>query len=259
VGDSLAMKSLTILPVPEDWGKPLLLLRQGQQLFAIEVDKLVSEQELVIKPFSNALTAPSYTYGCTILGDGSLIPVINGSVLLDKLLSNVKALNTNSSSMGNITSVTSSDYSSSFNLEESQSSDIASSKSQRISTGFSVSTVLVVDDSAAMRRTLALSLEKSGLRVLQARDGKEALDQLTQASNIALVICDIEMPNMNGFEFLGQRRRFPHMMKIPVAMLTSRSNDKHRKLATHLGADAYFTKPYIEQKFLASIQQMIKK
>jgi len=133
---------------------------------------------------------------------------------------------------------------------------VANDTSQNTSI-FRATSVLVVDDSAAMRRTLALSLEKSGYRVLQAKDGKEAIDQLQQSNNISLVICDIEMPNMNGFEFLGQRRRFPELSKIPVAMLTSRSNEKHQKLAAHLGADAYFTKPYIEQKFLQAIKNLI--
>ncbi|MFM7578723.1 MAG: response regulator, partial [Microcystaceae cyanobacterium] len=72
-----------------------------------------------------------------------------------------------------------------------------------------------------------------------------------------LVICDVEMPNLNGFEFLGQRRRNPDMMKVPVAMLTSRGSDKHRQLAMHLGASAYFTKPYIEQQFLNAIKEML--
>jgi chemotaxis family two-component system sensor histidine kinase/response regulator PixL len=65
------------------------------------------------------------------------------------------------------------------------------------------------------------------------------------------------MPNLNGFEFLGQRRRNPDMMKIPVAMLTSRGNEKHRQLAMHLGASAYFTKPYIEQQLLMDIQKLL--
>jgi chemotaxis family two-component system sensor histidine kinase/response regulator PixL len=229
-------KTLAMLPVPEEWAKPLLLLKQGQQLFALEVDRLVSEQELVIKPFGEALTAPSFSYGCTILGDGSLIPVINGSMLLEKVLDNLF---------------------SGISLKQSPLQKDTHKPVKNNNQTIQVSSVLVVDDSAAMRRTLALSLEKSGYRVLQARDGKDALDQLAQNSNINLVICDIEMPNMNGFEFLGQRRRHKNMMKIPVAMLTSRSNDKHRKLATQLGADAYFTKPYIEQKFLASIKTII--
>ena len=111
--------------------------------------------------------------------------------------------------------------------------------------------------SVALRRTLAFTLEKSGYRVLQAKDGQEALKTLQQTTGINLVICDVEMPNLNGFEFLGQRRRDPEMRKIPVAMLTSRGSDKHRQLAMTLGASAYFTKPYIEQQFLQAIQDLL--
>ncbi len=239
IGESIAMKTIDLLPVPDDWNNPVILLRQGQQLFALEVDRLVSEQELVIKPFGNTLSAPSYTYGCTILGDGSLIPVLNGSVLLEKFFATSQPIVSST-----ISSMRIGETSNKRNKTETRNP-------------YQVFTVLVIDDSAAMRRTLALSLEKAGYRVLQARDGKEGIDQLLNSSNINLVICDIEMPNMNGFEFLGQRRRYPEIIQIPVAMLTSRSNDKHRKLATHLGADAYFTKPYIEQKFLTSIKTMI--
>jgi two-component system, chemotaxis family, sensor histidine kinase and response regulator PixL len=116
---------------------------------------------------------------------------------------------------------------------------------------------LVVDDAVALRRTLALSLERAGFRVVQARDGREAIEQLQKNDSTNLVICDIEMPNMNGFDFLNYRRQNPQLSKIPVIMLTSRSNDKHRWLAMHLGATAYFTKPYIEQTFLRAIQDII--
>jgi chemotaxis family two-component system sensor histidine kinase/response regulator PixL len=230
-------QALEVLPTPADWNNPLLLMSLGQELFAIEVENLVSEQELVIKPFGNALTAPSYSYGCTILGDGTLIPVINTAILLANFL---EAMNPSS------------------NLNRKVGINSSLSSTPAIVNAFQASSVLVVDDSAAMRRTLALSLEKAGYRVIQAKDGKDALEQLQQSSNVNLIICDIEMPNMNGFEFLGQRRRYPELNKIPVAMLTSRSNDKHRKLATHLGANAYFTKPYIEQKFLQSIKSLVE-
>jgi chemotaxis family two-component system sensor histidine kinase/response regulator PixL len=62
---------------------------------------------------------------------------------------------------------------------------------------------------------------------------------------------------MNGFEFLGQRRKSSDLLAIPVAMLTSRGSEKHRQLATHLGANAYFTKPYIEQQFLLAIRELV--
>ena len=73
-----------------------------------------------------------------------------------------------------------------------------------------------------------------------------------------LVICDIEMPNMNGFEFLTQRRQDPELAQIPTVMLTSRSNDKHRWLAMQLGAVDYFTKPYLEQEFLTAIAPLCR-
>ena len=118
-------------------------------------------------------------------------------------------------------------------------------------------TVLVADDSLTIRQSLVLSLQKAGYRVLQARDGWEALEQLKSSSKVQLVVCDVEMPNLNGFEFLGQLRRESQLAKIPVVMLTSRSNDKHRKLAMHLGAVAYFSKPYLEQEFLAALKEIV--
>ncbi|KAM3091616.1 response regulator, partial [Phormidesmis sp. 146-12] len=118
-------------------------------------------------------------------------------------------------------------------------------------------TVLVVDDAASLRRPLALTLERAGFRVLQAQDGWEAIDQLRQNSPIELVICDIEMPNMNGFEFLNYRRQDAQLSLTPTVMLTSRSNEKHRRLAMQLGATAYFTKPYLEQEFLAALKNIL--
>ncbi|MDJ0579565.1 hybrid sensor histidine kinase/response regulator [Crocosphaera sp.] len=233
--DGFVSQSLQGISTPDHWGLPLLILRRGEHLHALEVTRLLTEQELVIKPFGKAIAAPAYTYGCTILGDGTLIPVVNGTILLEEHLDSYQ-----SSGKAAGIRVESSDNQGSTPITISQNP-----------------TVLVVDDSAALRRTLALTLQKSGYRVLQAKDGREALEQLQQTSGINLVICDVEMPNMNGFEFLGKRRRDPQMMKIPVAMLTSRSSEKHRQLATHLGASAYFTKPYVEQQFLETVKNMI--
>ena len=230
--EAFTSKALDKVPAPTEWACPLLLLRRGQQEFAIEVDRLVAEQELVVKPFGKAIAPPKYIYGCTILGDGTLVPVVDGTFLLETLLE------------------------ADSDLGETQS-DQPSLDTAPL-TRVQASTVLVVDDSATLRRTLALTLQKVGYRVLQAKDGREALDKLQQSTNVQLVICDIEMPQMNGFEFLSQRRRESQLLKVPVAMLTSRSNQKHRQLAMHLGANAYFTKPYIEQEFLEAIKQIIQ-
>jgi two-component system, chemotaxis family, sensor histidine kinase and response regulator PixL len=118
--------------------------------------------------------------------------------------------------------------------------------------------ILVVDDSITTRQSLCLSLEKFGYRTFPAKDGQEALQLLRQkASEIKLVVCDVEMPNMNGFEFLNIYRQDQTISHIPVVMLTSRSNAKHRQFAAHLGAVDYFIKPYIEQDFMTAIEKII--
>jgi len=219
-------KAYGSVPTPATWAKPMLVMRFGVQVFALEVERLVTEQELVIKSFGEAIAPPNFTYGCTVLGDGSLVPVVDAAVLLETVVSQ-------NSTKGNI-------------AINHSSPDLRSSK---------IPTILVVDDAVALRRTLALTLEKAGFRVLQAPDGREAIKQLQQ-STVDLVVCDIEMPNMNGFEFLSSRRQEPQS-HIPIIMLTSRSNEKHRRLAMQLGASAYLTKPYIEQDFLKAIQDIL--
>jgi two-component system, chemotaxis family, sensor histidine kinase and response regulator PixL len=119
--------------------------------------------------------------------------------------------------------------------------------------------ILVIDDSITTRQSLCLTLEKFGYRTLEAKDGQEALQILRQkTSELKLVVCDVEMPNMNGFEFLNVYRQDPHLTHIPVVMLTSRSNDKHRQFAAHLGAVDYFIKPYVEQNFISAIEKIIE-
>ncbi|NEP01173.1 MAG: hybrid sensor histidine kinase/response regulator [Symploca sp. SIO2E9] len=263
-------KLLVALPSPVNWGLPLLVIRQGQQVFALEIERLVTEQELAIKPFGRVLPAPRYTYGCTILADGTLVPVIDGAALLAYILEpHQAATNSNSQSSSDtalgLDTINLAQKDSSLNnsqaalkplVEQGLIPPSSTSVASQIAQSTPI-TVLVVDDTVTLRRTLAFSLERRGYRVLQAGDGTEALKQLQNNSFVKLVICDIEMPNMNGFEFLKHRRQDSQLSKIPVVMLTSRSNDKHQWFARHLGANAYFTKPYIEQEFLLEIQNII--
>lgn len=219
--------SFNSVPTPEEWAPPLLILRQGNQPFALQVERLITEQELVVKPFSDTLPAPAYLYGCTILGDGSVVPVVDAVTLL-------------------------------LHRQGNRATAIAPPSKATPQPTQSTPTILIVDDAATMRQMLTLTLKKAGYQVIQARDGREALDQLHQHPQIRLVICDIEMPTMNGFEFLTHRRQTPTLLNIPVIMLTSRSGEKHRKLALHLGATNYFTKPYIEQQFLGQINTLLQ-
>ncbi|HEY9596905.1 MAG TPA: response regulator, partial [Cyanophyceae cyanobacterium] len=276
--DTSPSKALIAVPSPQDWELPMLVIRQDQHILALEIDRLVTEQELVIKPFGSTLAPPGYTYGCTILGDGSLIPVIDAAALLEQLLGQHGGVSTASSLpevMKSLPITVTEAESFTTELTEASATPVGSAhpsrtegsspdgsvvvkKTKAAIAALKAPTVLVVDDAVALRRTLALTLERAGCQVLQARDGREAIEQLQQSPSVKLVVCDIEMPNMNGFEFLSYRRQDPQLSKIPVAMLTSRSNDKHRWLAMQLGATAYFTKPYLEQEFVAAIKQIIE-
>lgn len=236
ISEELKCKDFVNASTAENGTLPMLLLQGETQSFALEIDNFGKEQEMVIKPFNRTIAPPEYTYGCTVLGDGSLVPVIDAP----SLLAYVREQN---------------------NIATPK---VAGTSHQHNSFKASVETiqapmVLVVDDSAMMRRTLAITLRKVGYRVIQARDGLEAIDLLQQNSQVKLIVSDLEMPNLNGFEFLNQLRQNPDLSDIPTVMLTSRSNDKHRQLATHLGAAAYMTKPYIEQEFLAVLKEITAK
>ncbi|MGF1513773.1 MAG: response regulator [Elainellaceae cyanobacterium] len=229
---------LSAVPSPADWDSPMLILTREKETVALQVDRLVTEQELVVKAFGQAISPPSYAYGCTVLSDGSLVPVIDSAVFLDSIWTRYQ---------DSVTTVNAA-------LRRA----VQGTAQQDMVQMTEAVTLLVIDDAVTSRRTLALSLERAGYRVLQARDGQEGVEQLEQNPDVQLIVCDVEMPVMNGFEFLTHRRQAPAIAAIPTVMLTSRSNDKHRWLAEQLGATDYFTKPYLEQEFLKAIKDYIE-
>jgi len=205
--------------------RPLLILKRGEQRYPLELDRVITEQELVIKSLGSAIAPPEYVSGCTILGDGRIVPVMDVFALLQS-------------------------------VQQTPKSAVVSRPATR-SLSSKIPTILVVDDSATQRQTLTFSLQRAGYQVLQAGDGREAIAMLERYPDTNLVVCDIEMPNLNGFEFLRYRRQDQTLSQIPVVMLTSRSSEKHRKLCTHLGASHYFTKPYLEKDFISTLNTMI--
>ncbi len=119
-------------------------------------------------------------------------------------------------------------------------------------------TVLIVDDSITVRELLSMTFNKVGYRVEQARDGQEAWEKLRAGSPCDIVFCDIEMPRMDGLELLSRIQKDPNLNQLPIAMLTSRGADRHRQMASTLGASGYFTKPYLEEALLDAAQRMLK-
>ena len=209
---------------------PLLLISMGDQVIALEIEQILMEQDLVIKPFSKTIAPPSYLYGCTVLGNGRLVPVIDGSALVVRCQQLSHPAQATSLSMSSVR-------------------DRVRPVPKKL-----VPTVLVIDDSLTIRKTLALTLSKGGYQVIQARNGIDAIEQLRQQPGIHAAVCDIEMPQMNGFEFLSRcRQEFPSR-SLPVIMLTSRSSERYRQLAKQLGATSYLTKPYLDKELLSTLE-----
>jgi chemotaxis family two-component system sensor histidine kinase/response regulator PixL len=235
---------------------PVLLLRRNQELFGLEVDQIIGEQELVIRPLGNAIAPPKYVYGCSRLANGSVILVIDGALLLKsgEMQATLDVMTLERAHLSKKEALPLSDLTVQSTALLNPS---ATSQSQEVS-GNSPKLVLVVDDAISLRQTLSLTLQKAGYCVLQAENGVEALEKLQQHPEIQVIISDLEMPRMNGFELLSNIRKDPKLLNKPVLVLTSRSAEKHRQLAQALGANAYLTKPYLEKDFLSTIEAINK-
>ncbi|MDJ0692613.1 MAG: response regulator [Xenococcaceae cyanobacterium MO_188.B32] len=226
------------------FSRPVLLLRRQGGSIGLEVEQILGEQELVIRPLGSAIAPPSYVYGCSILRDSRLTLVIDGVAL-------VKTLQDRTTSSDRQAYLT--------GFSQPVLPATQSSQQQKLppTSHKLAQTLLIVDDSSSLRHSIAMSLEKISNRVLKAENGLKALEQLHQAKDIDLVVCDLEMPCMNGFQFLKAVHQHPDFSKIPVIMLTSRDSDKHRQLAMELGANAYLTKPHDEQELFQTINNIL--
>jgi chemotaxis family two-component system sensor histidine kinase/response regulator PixL len=219
---STAASALVSDPVAPQDPQTVLIFERDKEVVGIAVDRLVAQLELAVKPLGSELAAPGYFYGFTVGATGILIPVLDGWAL--------------------------GQHQGSLSGEVAAACHLPKTERTRI---------LVVEDSLVMRRVLVQQLERADFEVMQAKDGQEAWEQLEQMPPVDLILCDVEMPRMNGFELLHQRRQNPAFQGIPVVMLTSRSGQKHRQLATLLGANAYLTKPCLQYELLATVNKVL--
>ena len=190
---------------------------------AVQIDTLINQKEIVLKNLGSHLQYVKGVSGATILGDGQIVPILD---LKELLWSEDEAITEPA-------------------LPESQTSE------QELS-------ILVVDDSVSIRTVLSAFLKKQGWSVTTAKDGIDALDILNERLP-DLIILDIEMPRMNGYELLGTLRSQDDFSKVPVIMLSSRTASKHKQKAMALGASGYMIKPYEEKQFLEQILQLTKR
>jgi chemosensory pili system protein ChpA (sensor histidine kinase/response regulator) len=115
---------------------------------------------------------------------------------------------------------------------------------------------LVVDDSITIRRVTQRLLERRGVKVLTARDGLDAINVL-QDQDVDVILLDIEMPRMDGYQFATHIRNDPRVRHLPIIMITSRSGEKHRAKAIEIGVNDYLSKPYQESQLVAAIEHLV--
>ena len=211
----------------------VLIFTANNQLQGIYLQKYWNEEEVAIRTVTTSIQLFPGFAGSTVLGDGRVIPLIE-PVALSKGIAQQQR-----TSISNL-KTSSQNNNSSFDFPASDRS-----------------TILVVDDSVNVRRYLAGILERNGYQVEEAKDGQDAVDKLANGLQVQAMICDVEMPRLDGYGVLTEVKSEPTLEHIPIAMLTSRSNDKHRKLAMKLGASAYFSKPFNEQEMLQTLESLI--
>ncbi|MGW8247187.1 MAG: Hpt domain-containing protein [Acidiferrobacterales bacterium] len=221
------------ITIPEIKGKkvPVLLVKAGSREVAMEVEALVGTREVVIKPVSPQVSKLKGISGATILGDGRVVLILDVSGLLIA----EEAIQVS--------------HSTGRRSPTRQPTEPASAPASRRPI------VMVVDDSLTVRKVTSRTLQKKGIDVLTAKDGVDGLEQLRsggQRPDVMLV--DIEMPRMDGYEFTTQVRADPDLNLIPIIMITSRAGEKHRKRAFELGVNEYMSKPYQEDVLLERIQ-----
>lgn len=260
---------------------PILLLSTPTGWVGLEIDAVVEEQELVIKPVSETIVPPPYVYGCTVLADGRLALVIDGAALVNYAQKTTAPQGSASptaesarflrpqSPAASGRNPLAYDYTNPYGyyaiassahgnpqqaLLEGQRSPAGQEPSDALPSQPAPPRLLVVDDSITERQTLAMILQKAGYRILQAADGLDALTQLKGGASVNLIVCDLEMPRLNGLEVLRLTRQDPTLAHIPIVVLTSRTREKYQQIAFELGASAYITKPYLDHELLAVVQ-----
>ena len=209
--------------LPEaDVSMSVVLIRAGEHSTALVTDELVGSREIVVKSLGPQISAIRGIAGATILGDGRVV------IILD---------------MG---SLVRSEW-------RSRPADTAA-LDQRDRRTFA----LVVDDSITVRRVTQRLLERNGMRVLTAKDGVEAVSML-QEHMPDIILLDIEMPRMDGYEVAAHVRNDARLRDIPIVMITSRVSEKHRARAIELGVDDYLGKPYQESQLLDAIEPLVNR
>ncbi|HEY5307698.1 MAG TPA: response regulator, partial [Casimicrobiaceae bacterium] len=208
----------------------VLLLRSGQTYAAVHVDEMVGNQEVVVKNIGPQLARVSGITGATVLGSGEIVLIINPVQLAGRADMARHEADVEERALG-----------------DHPHAHVAAAAVQPL--------VMIVDDSLTVRKITSRLLQREGFVVVAAKDGVDAL-QLLLEQVPDVILLDIEMPRMDGFEFAKTIKGDPKFVNIPIIMITSRTAEKHRNRAAELGVDLYLGKPYQEEELLRNLREM---
>jgi chemosensory pili system protein ChpA (sensor histidine kinase/response regulator) len=208
-------------PLPDgDVTIPVVLVRAGEHSTGLVADELIGTREIVVKPVGPQISGIRGISGATVLGDGRIVIILDIGALV------------RAEWRGRSTPI------------------IARDRTDRRTFA------LVVDDSITVRRVTQRLLERNGMRVMTARDGMDAVALL--AENVPdVILLDIEMPRMDGYEVAAHVRNDPRLRDVPIIMITSRVGEKHRARAIELGVNDYLGKPYQESQLIDAITPLV--
>ncbi|MBX7219011.1 MAG: Hpt domain-containing protein [Blastocatellia bacterium] len=224
LGDALGLRGPADTTVER---APALLFKIGDQQAALVVDHLLEAREVVIKTMGNLLRRVRAVTGATLMGDGSVVVILNLAELVRESVTTTPSLSR------------------------------VSSQATPTKVAKNTLTVLIVDDSVSVRRVLTNVIRSAGWTSITAKDGLEALEILQSTNELPdLMLLDVEMPRMDGYELTATLRSQPLYHRLPIVMLTSRAGDKHRKKAFDLGVTEYLVKPYQDEALLNVIRRL---
>ncbi|MBE0482114.1 MAG: Hpt domain-containing protein [Bacterioplanes sp.] len=207
---------------------PLLLIR-GAVPFALQVDSLLGSREIVVKTLGPQFAGVMGVSGGTILGDGNVVIILDLPAMIRTQAS----------------------------LEYQQAKQLDHQEAERRhELEKRLPRILVVDDSVTVRKVTTRLLERNGMEVYTAKDGVDAMATL-QDHKPDLMLLDIEMPRMDGFEVASQVRHDSRLKDIPIIMITSRTGDKHRERAMAIGVNEYMGKPFQEDGLLSTMNRLL--
>lgn len=209
----------------------VLLLRSGSRRISVQVDELLGNQEIVIKNIGPQLARVIGVDGATVLGNGQVVLILNPVALSARAPVDI--------------------------LPAGAAPQTLIAEQEEV-VQVSLPTVMVVDDSLTVRKITGRLLAREGYQVIAAKDGVEALEQLLDVIPDVMLL-DIEMPRMDGFDLTRNIRADARLKDIPIIMITSRTAEKHRNYAFEIGVNHYLGKPYQEEELLRLVAEYVAK